>query len=414
MISRAEIAWQKFCKPSIPATNASTHMLNLRGSAIPYSLSNHKKTIFAALLISTTALSGCVGSSVNNALDVAVISSTEDPVSLDGQSDESSTQLAASDLAGSVPIPVRSPLVAQPVPSNETALLPTTDESPVAQAAADVLNENIDASSAVVPTPQAASETQLASLDTSSSAENLNTNPPVATDVTADSQTAPTPAVSQTVTQVPKQTEKPKTLFELWFGKKTKQATKGPVKAVKPATKTVIASAVPSTSSINGSTSGLPGVQRNSALFGINDEEADDEDDSVQVASVGSLGRIMSPKGLVLQTERVQVDCFKPELMRILTVVERRYGKKVMVTSGYRSPTGNRRAGGARNSTHIYCKAADIQIEGVSKWDLAKFLRTVPGRGGVGTYCRTESVHIDVGSQRDWHHPCRRSKKKRA
>lgn len=395
--------------PSVPAINAFTRMLNIRGNTDSYTPSNHTKAIFAALLISTTALSGCVGSSVNNALDVAVISSTEDPVSLDGQIDENSTQLTASNLAGGVPVPVRSPLVAQSAPSTETALLPTTDESPVAQAAAAVLNDNLDVSPVVTPTPQASTETQLASLDTSSSAESAKP-----ADETANSQTAAIPTVSQTNTPAPKQAEKPKTLFELWFGKKTNQATKGPVKPVEPASKTVVASAVPSTSSNKGSTSGLPGVQRNSALFGINNEESEDEDNSVQVASVGSLGRIMSPKGLVLQTERVQVDCFKPELMRILTVVERRYGKKVMVTSGYRSPTGNRRAGGARNSTHIYCKAADIQIEGVSKWDLAKFLRTVPGRGGVGTYCRTESVHIDVGSQRDWHHPCRRSKKKRA
>ncbi len=128
------------------------------------------------------------------------------------------------------------------------------------------------------------------------------------------------------------------------------------------------------------------------------------------MASVGSFGRYQMVNGLILQTESVKVDCFKPELMQLLRVVERRYGKKVMVTSGYRSPKRNRRAGGVQNSTHIYCKAADIQVEGVSKWDLAKFLRTVDGRGGVGTYCRTKSVHIDIGSVRDWHHPCRRSK----
>jgi uncharacterized protein YcbK (DUF882 family) len=41
-----------------------------------------------------------------------------------------------------------------------------------------------------------------------------------------------------------------------------------------------------------------------------------------------------------------------------------------------------------------------------------KALRTVEGRGGVGTYCRTNSVHIDVGPEREWHHPCRRAKKR--
>jgi len=133
---------------------------------------------------------------------------------------------------------------------------------------------------------------------------------------------------------------------------------------------------------------------------------------ATQVASVGSFGKL-SPNGLRLQHSKVQVACLKPGVLRILKQVERRYGKKPIITSGYRSPKGNRRAGGARNSQHIFCKAVDIQVEGVSKWKLAKYIRTIPGRGGVGTYCRTKSVHFDIGSKRDWHHPCRKSSKRK-
>jgi uncharacterized protein YcbK (DUF882 family) len=32
----------------------------------------------------------------------------------------------------------------------------------------------------------------------------------------------------------------------------------------------------------------------------------------------------------------------------------------------------------------------------------------MPGRGGVGTYCHTNSVHVDVGPERDWNWRCRR------
>ena len=158
----------------------------------------------------------------------------------------------------------------------------------------------------------------------------------------------------------------------------------------------------------------LPGVKSNSEIFGIKDESATSSNsaNTTQVAAVGSFGRL-SPNGLRVQHSKVQVSCLKPAVLRILKMVERRYGKKPIVTSGYRSPKGNRRAGGARNSQHIFCKAVDIQVEGVSKWQLAKYLRTVPGRGGVGTYCRTKSVHIDVGSVRDWHHPCRKSSKRK-
>ena len=100
--------------------------------------------------------------------------------------------------------------------------------------------------------------------------------------------------------------------------------------------------------------------------------------------------------------------CFKPELVRLLQRVRKHYRQDIIVTSGYRSPKNNRRAGGARGSRHTTCEAADIQVPGISKWQLAKYLRTMQGRGGVGTYCHTKSVHIDVGSKRDWNWRCRR------
>lgn len=175
-------------------------------------------------------------------------------------------------------------------------------------------------------------------------------------------------------------------------------------------TKTIVASA---RSSTNENSSALPGVKTNNEIFGIKEApKTSKSKKTTQVASVGSFGKL-SPNGLRLQHSKVQVACLKPGVLRILKQVERRYGKKPIITSGYRSPKGNRRAGGARNSQHIFCKAVDIQVEGVSKWKLAKYIRTIPGRGGVGTYCRTKSVHFDIGSKRDWHHPCRKSSKRK-
>ena len=155
----------------------------------------------------------------------------------------------------------------------------------------------------------------------------------------------------------------------------------------------------------------LPGVKSNSEIFGI-EENNPITGKPTQVAALGGLGRL-TPNGLRLQHDKVQVACLKPDILHLLAVIERHYGKKPIITSGYRSPKRNRRAGGAKNSMHIFCRAVDIQVEGVSKWDLAKYLRTIPGRGGVGTYCRTRSVHIDTGKVRDWNHPCRRSSKRR-
>jgi uncharacterized protein YcbK (DUF882 family) len=167
-----------------------------------------------------------------------------------------------------------------------------------------------------------------------------------------------------------------------------------------------------------GDDNALPGV-RQTALFEIKrksgiDDDSDvdlheDEDGGPVLASAAGLARL-APNGLLKQTDRVDVACLKPSLVRVLKTVERYYGKKMIITSGYRSPAHNRRARGAKNSLHMYCAAVDVQIPGVSKWELAKFARSMPGRGGVGTYCHTESVHIDVGPERDWNWRCRRRK----
>lgn len=150
----------------------------------------------------------------------------------------------------------------------------------------------------------------------------------------------------------------------------------------------------------------LPGVNMN-PLFSMEHEahEADEDDAPVEVANLSGLARL-TPSGLILQTEKVETGCFKPELLDILKTVEGHYGRKVMVTSGLRAIKVNRK----RQSLHTRCEAADIQVAGVSKWELANFLRNVPGRGGVGTYCHTNSVHIDIGPQRDWNWRCRRRK----
>lgn len=160
----------------------------------------------------------------------------------------------------------------------------------------------------------------------------------------------------------------------------------------------------------------LPGVRENEALFDIvrKSEIGDisdlyEQEATYEVASAAGLARL-APHGLLKQRESVDVSCFKPALVRMLKNIERHYGKRVVVTSGYRSPEYNRRVRGARNSMHMYCAAADIQVPGVSKWELARYVRALPGRGGVGTYCHTKSVHVDIGPERDWNWRCRRKR----
>lgn len=159
----------------------------------------------------------------------------------------------------------------------------------------------------------------------------------------------------------------------------------------------------------------LPGVRRQMALFEIRrksgmDDDSDidlHEEEGVQLAFAPGLARL-APNGLLKQHDKVDVACLKPSLVRILKTMEQYYGKKLVVTSGYRSPTYNRQVRGARNSQHMYCAAADIHMPGISKWELAKFAKSLPGRGGVGTYCHTDAIHVDVGPEREWNWRCKR------
>ena len=360
----------------------------------------------AAMLpaVAGLALGGCVAAPVSETLESAALTSPETTA----QGDIAETALFAdgenlantpfASVLATVPVPTRAP--AHSGSGQQLALLSedAATQAPAAEAVEGDLETAALASDETEPAPQAIPADSTAAAT-------------IGEPVKPAGEIASAQPLRQQKAQQPK---KPGGLFGLFMANRQAKQKK----IVEPRQP-----AIASASSFSGSSAGLPGVQRKNAIFGINSGETPTEpgvtgQQNIQVASVGGIGRLISPSGLILQTDKVEVGCLKPELLTILKRVERRYGKKVMVTSGYRSPKRNRRAGGVSNSTHIYCKAADIQVEGVSKWDLAKYLRTIEGRGGVGTYCRTNSVHIDVGSQRDWHHPCRRSgsrsKKKKA
>ncbi|NTE86680.1 D-Ala-D-Ala carboxypeptidase family metallohydrolase [Agrobacterium rubi] len=154
---------------------------------------------------------------------------------------------------------------------------------------------------------------------------------------------------------------------------------------------------------------GIALAGRSTMNDGFDDSHADEDDSKpaglMKLASLSGLSRV-APNGLLLQTEQVNVGCFKPEMIRRIKEVEAHYRRPAMVTSGYRPPRAT-----TQGSKHYTCDAADIQVSGVSKWDLANYLRSIPDRGGVGTYCHTESVHMDLGEPRDWNWRCRRTSK---
>jgi uncharacterized protein YcbK (DUF882 family) len=113
----------------------------------------------------------------------------------------------------------------------------------------------------------------------------------------------------------------------------------------------------------------------------------------VDLSGINKAGRSGS---LQKQHAGVSTGCLRPALRQVLSQISGRFGRPVVVTSGYRSPAQNRRAGGASRSYHMQCMAADIKVPGVSPGQVARFARSLPQVGGVGFHTYTSAVHIDV------------------
>lgn len=78
------------------------------------------------------------------------------------------------------------------------------------------------------------------------------------------------------------------------------------------------------------------------------------------------------------------------------------YREPLHILSGYRTSSTNRRTEGASpNSQHLYGRAVDFAVPGVSPEYLGKLMIWL-AQGGVGTYQRKSSVHVDTGPKRTW------------
>ncbi|RJL06937.1 YcbK family protein [Paracoccus siganidrum] len=79
-------------------------------------------------------------------------------------------------------------------------------------------------------------------------------------------------------------------------------------------------------------------------------------------------------------------------------------GKPLIVNSAYRSPEHNQRVGGAKASKHLDGTAFDISM---ANHDPVAFIAAARKAGfkGIGTYPRSNFVHIDTGAARTWGEP---------
>lgn len=84
-----------------------------------------------------------------------------------------------------------------------------------------------------------------------------------------------------------------------------------------------------------------------------------------------------------------------PALVTILQKVRTHFGKAVKINSAYRTPTHNKKVGGAAYSQHLYGTAADIVVNGVDPKAVAAYAeKLLPKSGGIGVY--KSFTHIDV------------------
>ena len=79
------------------------------------------------------------------------------------------------------------------------------------------------------------------------------------------------------------------------------------------------------------------------------------------------------------------------ELAKNLEIIRAEFNKPIQIISGYRTPEYNKSIGGASKSQHMFGKAADIKINGVTSKEIKTvILKLIDdgkiSQGGVGSY----------------------------
>lgn len=97
-----------------------------------------------------------------------------------------------------------------------------------------------------------------------------------------------------------------------------------------------------------------------------------------------------------------------PALLDVLCGIQRwmEYNGRraaIYITSGFRTlATNSRTEGAAKDSMHLYGRAADIVIDGATSSLVGAMVSQFNSNGGTGIYLSRGFVHVDTGAARTW------------
>ena len=104
-------------------------------------------------------------------------------------------------------------------------------------------------------------------------------------------------------------------------------------------------------------------------------------------------------QGTITLRASAPTGCVPGDLREVVASVAAKFGP-VSVESTHRNRGRNWRAGGARHSLHLACRAIDFRVHSRVRGVMA-YLRSHPEVGGLKMY-RNGIIHIDNGEPRSW------------
>ncbi len=88
-------------------------------------------------------------------------------------------------------------------------------------------------------------------------------------------------------------------------------------------------------------------------------------------------------------------DTVDVDTLALLESIREHFMSPVTITSACRCADHNAAVGGAKHSQHVYGRAADIKVTGVSPLEISWFAESlIPDSGGIGVY--QNFCHLDT------------------